>query len=57
MHNYAINNVKLDNVSVGGYKAISGEYSYISEIHDNGNGSIGWTTRTLNIKNGIIVSA
>jgi len=30
----------------------TGEQQYISEIHDNGNGSIGWTRRTMRFING-----
>lgn len=38
------------------YMGATGYLKYISEIHDAGNGSVGWTETTIHVENGLIVS-
>ena len=38
------------------YIGATGKLKYVSEVHDAGGGSIGWTETTIQVENGLIVS-
>ncbi len=57
MHNWTLRNVHLENVKSGGYKGWSGVVPIVTEIHNNGDGTIGWSYSTITINNGIVTIA
>lgn len=57
IHNHTIKNANLESVSSDGYTAWSGSIPIVTEIHDNGGGSIGWTTSSITVRNGIVTAA
>ena len=57
MHNWTMRNVKVENLQAGGYLGWNGEIPIITEIHDNGDGSVGWSYSSITVSNGIITSA
>lgn len=57
MHNHILRNVKLESVAAGNIGAWTGTIPIVTEIRDNGNGTIGWTHSSITVKDGIITSA
>lgn len=54
-HGFELNGANLKECSANGYTVADNKrVSIITEIHDNGNGSIGWTTSSITIRNGMI---
>lgn len=50
-------NVDLHNCNANGYGVADGKsVSIVTEIHDNGNGTVGWTTSSLTVRNGMITA-
>ncbi len=56
MHHYKIRNVGVENLSVGGYMGWDGTIPIITDIRDNGDGTISWDTSSINVKTGVIMS-
>ncbi|MBS4980059.1 MAG: phage tail protein [Lachnospiraceae bacterium] len=57
MHNWTISNAKLQNVSAGGKRGWSGSIPIVTKIEDAGDGAIRWYFNTIDVIDGIIVSA
>lgn len=57
MHNYSLKNVKVQNLQAGGYKGWTGTIPIVTEIRDNGDGTIGWTYSEIDVSTGVITSA
>ena len=56
-HWFELHNVDLHDCNANGYGVADGKsIPIITEIHDNGNGSIGWTTSSINVRNGMITA-
>ena len=56
-HWFDLYNVDLHDCSANGYGVADGKsIPIITEIHDNGNGSIGWTTSSISVRNGMITA-
>lgn len=56
-HWFDLYNVDLHDCNANGYGVADGKsIPIITEIHDNGNGSIGWTTSSINVRNGMITA-
>ena len=54
-HGFEINGANHKNSSANGYTvAYKKRVSLITEIHDNGNGTIGWTTSSITVRDGAI---
>lgn len=54
-HGFEINGANHKNSSANGYKVADNKrVSIITEIHDNGNGTIGWTTSSITVRDGAI---
>lgn len=54
-HGFEINGANHKNSSANGYTVADNKrVSIITEIHDNGNGTIGWTTSSITIRDGAI---
>ena len=57
MHNYDIRNVRIENiVAVQGYEPSDGTYNVVTQITDNGDGTISWRYGTVRIRDGLITS-
>lgn len=57
MHNWSLKNVKVEGLQAGGYNGWSGTIPIITEIHDNGDGTIGWSYSSIDVAGGVIISA
>ncbi len=57
MHYYSLKNVDLDGVSIGGSRGWNGEIPVITNITDNGDGSISWTHSSITVSDGSILAA
>ena len=56
-HWFGLYNVDLHDCNANGYGVADGKsIPIITEIHDNGNGSIGWTTSSISVRNGMITA-
>ena len=56
-HWFDLYNVDLHDCNANGYGVADAKsIPIITEIHDNGNGSIGWTTSSINVRNGMITA-
>lgn len=54
-HGFEINGANHKNSSANGYTVVDNKkVSIITEIHDNGNGTIGWTTSSITVRDGAI---
>lgn len=54
-HGFEINGANHKNSSANGYIVANNKrVSIITEIHDNGNGTIGWTTSSITVRDGAI---
>lgn len=57
MHNYTIKNAKLNNlVGINGYAPYSGTIPIVTSISATSGGGVSWTTSSIVVKDGIIVS-
>lgn len=57
-HYFDIYNVDLHDCNANGHTTVKGkEIPIVTEIHNNGDGSIGWTTSTITVRNGMITAA
>lgn len=57
MHNYDIRNVRFENiVAIQGYTPLDGTYNVVTQITDNGDGTISWRYGTVRIRDGLITS-
>lgn len=57
MHNYDIRNVRFENiVAVQGYAPSDGTYNVVTQITDNGDGTISWRYGTVIIRDGLVTS-
>lgn len=54
MHNHTIRNAKVENLSAGGYMGWDGTIPIVTNIRDNGDGTISWDTSSFNVKTGVI---
>lgn len=57
MHNWTIRNVKVEGLQAGGYSGWTGTIPIVTEIRDNGDGTISWGYSSIDVVDGIIVSA
>lgn len=56
-HWFDLYNVDLHDCNANGYGVADAKsIPIITEIHDNGNGSIGWTTSSIRVRNGMITA-
>lgn len=56
-HWFDLYNVDLHDCNANGYGVADGKsIPIITEIHDNGNGSIGWTKSSISVRNGMITA-
>ena len=56
-HWFDLYNVDLHDCNANGYRVADGKsIPIITEIHDNGNGSISWTTSSISVRNGMITA-
>lgn len=56
-HWFDLYNVDLHDCNANGYGVADGKsIPIITEIHDNGDGSIGWTTSSISVRNGMITA-
>jgi phage minor structural protein len=56
-HWFDLYNVDLHDCNANGYGVADGRsIPIITEIHDNGNGSIGWKTSSISVRNGMITA-
>ena len=56
-HWFDMYNVDLHDININGYGVADGKsISVVTEIHDNGNGSIGWTTSSISVRGGMITA-
>lgn len=54
-HGFEINGANHKNSSANGYTVADNKrVSIVTEIHDNGNGTIGWTTSSITVRDGAI---
>lgn len=51
---HTLQDVKIGNISAGGYTAYTGTIPIITQISDNGDGSVSWKHSYLRVYNGII---
>ena len=50
-------NVDLHDVNINGYGVADGKsIPIVTEIHDNGNGTVGWTTSSISVRGGMITA-
>lgn len=56
MHNFTIKNLKVENLQAGGYKGWSGNIPIITDIWDNGDGTIGWSYSSVDVENGVVLA-
>jgi len=57
MHGYTLKNVDLESVRVGNIRTWEGEIPIITDIRDNGDGTIGWSYSTITVKDGSVMAA
>ncbi len=57
MHGYTLKNVDLESVRVGNTRTWEGEIPIITDIRDNGDGTIGWSYSTITVKDGSVMAA
>lgn len=56
-HWFDMYNVDLHDVNINGYGvADSKSIPIVTEIHDNGNGTVGWTTSSISVRGGMITA-
>ena len=56
-HWFDIYNVDLHDVNINGYGVADGKsIPIVTEIHDNGNGTVGWTTSSISVRGGMITA-
>ena len=56
-HWFDMYNVDLHDINVNGYGVADGKsIPIVTEIHDNGNGTIGWTTSSITVRGGAITA-
>lgn len=56
-HWFDMYNVDLHDVNINGYDVADGKsIPVVTEIHDNGNGTIGWTTSSISVRGGMITA-
>lgn len=56
-HWFDMYNVDLHDVNINGYGVADGKsIPVVTEIHDNGNGTIGWTTSSISVRGGMITA-
>ena len=56
-HWFDMYNVDLHDINVNGYGVANGKsIPIVTEIHDNGNGTIGWTTSSITVRGGAITA-
>lgn len=57
-HWFDMYNVDLHDVNINGYGVVDGKsIPIVTEIHDNGNGTVGWTTSSISVRGGMITAA
>lgn len=57
MHGFTLKNVDLESVRVGNTRAWNGEIPIVTQVRDNGDGTIGWSYSTITVEDGIIMAA
>ena len=56
-HWFDMYNVDLHDVNINGYAVADGKsIPIVTEIHDNGNGTVGWTTSSISVRGGMITA-
>lgn len=56
-HWFDMYNVDLHDININGYGVADGKsIPVVTEIHDNGNGTIGWTTSSISVRGGMITA-
>lgn len=56
-HWFDMYNVDLHDVNINGYGVADGKsIPIVTEIHDNGNGTVGWTTSSIIVRGGMITA-
>lgn len=56
-HWFDMYNVDLHDVNINGYGVADGKsIPIVTEIHDNGNGTVGWTTSSISVRGGMITA-
>lgn len=56
-HWFDMYNVDLRDVNINGYGVADGKsIPIVTEIHDNGNGTVGWTTSSISVRGGMITA-
>ena len=56
-HWFDMYNVDLHDVNINGYGVADGKsIPIVTEIHDNGNGTVGWTESSINVRGGMITA-
>ena len=56
-HWFDMYNVDLHDVNINGYGVADGRsIPIVTEIHDNGNGTVGWTTSSISVRGGMITA-
>ena len=56
-HWFDMYNVDLHDVNINGYGVADGKsIPIVTEIHDNGNGTVGWTTSSIRVRGGMITA-
>ena len=57
MHYYRLRNVAINNISsIQGIAVLDGSYNVVTQITDNGNGTISWRYGTVRIRDGLVTS-
>ena len=57
MHGFTLKNVDLESVRVGNTRTWNGEIPIITDIRDNGDGTISWSYSTITVDDGAIMAA
>lgn len=56
-HWFDMYNVDLHDVNINGYGVADGKsIPIVTEIHDNGNGTVGWTSSSISVRGGMITA-
>lgn len=56
-HWFDMYNVDLHDININGYGVADGKsIPIVTEIHDNGNGTVGWTTSSISVRGGMITA-
>ena len=56
-HWFDMYNVDLHDININGYGVVDGKsIPIVTEIHDNGDGTIGWTTSSISVRGGAITA-